>query len=488
MSAPLKIVVSLALFLALGCATPSVSRAADASASANGASPALCSPEDTPEPGIQGDVPAGAGANYSCGVRLLGQLPVIGAVQGVGTCAYVRTREDNRLHVIDVSDPAAPREVSVLPLQSGSESMRVRVTADRALLVSGSSVYNIADCLHPVLAGEIPWPAVSMAGIPSRMLPHDIRINHTGTKVYASFGVWEADITNLQDASTWTVTDHRCELAAQQPGPWQEVHRQLAAAGASLCADALLPAPRGANNVLAASPLQGAALWPSLSHSPDFNADDTRLYVGDQAGGTSGALAGGPNVRIIDVTQTPYRIIGQAPGPGHGLDWFRAGGRDYVVHSNEGGSTGILNQPVAGDTCRPYPRPTALGWGFEAVVTDVTNPARARNVSMLRIAINDPEFCEARRASGRDPWIAYHLIDNPYDAKFAAVNFGSAGLRIFDIRDPAHPSEVAYFNHGPLVHAGVGHYDAARGLIYAAGQTGFWVLQLEPQVRARLGL
>jgi hypothetical protein len=107
---------------------------------------------------------------------------------------------------------------------------------------------------------------------------------------------------------------------------------------------------------------------------------------------------------------------------------------------------------------------------------------------MLQLAINEPEFCEVRKASGNDPWIAYHLIDNPLNAKFAMVNFGSAGLRIFDIRQPTSPREVAYFNHGMPVHGGVGYYDAARGLIYAAGGSGFWVLQIEPQVRARLGL
>jgi hypothetical protein len=80
------------------------------------------------------------------------------------------------------------------------------------------------------------------------------------------------------------------------------------------------------------------------------------------------------------------------------------------------------------------------------------------------------------------------LIDNALNPHFAAVNFGSAGLRIFDIRNPAKPSEVAYFNHGQPVHGGVGYYDASRGLIYAAGSNGFWVLQIEPQVRVRLGL
>lgn len=145
---------------------------------------------------------------------------------------------------------------------------------------------------------------------------------------------------------------------------------------------------------------------------------------------------------------------------------------------------------VAGTGRCPYvrARPSALGWGFEAFVSDVTDPANARNVSMLRLAINEPEYCAIRKASGRDPWIAYHLIDDPMNAHFAAVNFGEAGLRIFDIRNPMKPAEVAYFNHGSPLHGVIGHYDGARKLIYFSDAGGFKVLQIEPQVRARLGL
>ena len=148
----------------------------------------------------------------------LASSPGVGNVQGVGKCAYVRS--GGNVFVIDVSDPAKPVEVMSVPVQSGSETMRAVVTDKRAVLVSGSSVYDISNCLKPVLAGEIKWPPLRLPGIAVRLVPHDIRVNRAGTKVYASFGVWEADITNLKDPSTWTVTDHRCELAAQQPGPW----------------------------------------------------------------------------------------------------------------------------------------------------------------------------------------------------------------------------------------------------------------------------
>ena len=486
MSLPLRIKLAFPSVIALLLAGMAMPGQAAVGRPDTGISPALCGPGDIREPGIQGEVPAGQKPNYNCGVKLVGQLDRGGNVQGVGQCAYVRNA--GNVYVIDMRDPANPVEVTSVPVHSGSETMRVVVTDKRSVLVSGSSVYDISDCLHPVLKGEIQWPPLSLPGISVRQLPHDIRVNHTGTKVYAAFGLWEADITNLQDPSSWTVTDHRCELAAQVPGPWTEVHKQALKANLSLCADASRPNPMGANYMLAASPLQASMLWPTLSHSPDLNGDDTRLYIGDQAGGTGALWAPVPKVRIIDVTKSPYKILGEVEGSGHGLDWFRASGREYVVHSNEGGSTGIANQTTAGDPCKPYPRPQSLGWAFEAYISDVTRPEQARNVSMLTLAINSPEFCNVRKASGLDPWIAFHLIDNPLNAKFAMVNFGSAGLRIFDIRHPTSPHEVAYFNHGMPQHAGVGYYDAARGLIYAAGTSGFWVLEVEPQVRARLGL
>ena len=62
---------------------------------------------------------------------------------------------------------------------------------------------------------------------------------------------------------------------------------------------------------------------------------------------------------------------------------------------------------------------------------------------MLTLAINDPEFCDARQESGHDPWVSYHIVDDPLNATFAAVSFGTAGLRIFDIRRPITPVEVA---------------------------------------------
>jgi hypothetical protein len=94
------------------------------------------------------------------------------------------------------------------------------------------------------------------------------------------------------------------------------------------------------------------------------------------------------------------------------------------------------------------------------------------------------------------------------------VSMWNAGLRIFDVRDPAAPREVAYFNPGqfetPLFESGTMVFDGGlntmggRGLDQAWAHVryvpetghiwlttrlgGFWVLELEPQVRDALDL
>jgi hypothetical protein len=321
------------------------------------------------------------------------------------------------------------------------------------------------------LYGEIQWPRVEVSGVPQTLLPHDIRIDHAGETVYASFGMWEADISNLDNPASWTVTNHTCEILAQS----NPIHEQVAAAEMSLC-----DYPEGQAFILGATPMQASLLWPQLSHSPETNGDDSRLFLGDQAGGTGALWEPETHVRVIDLTQDPPQLVAEAPGAGHSLDWFQlADGRELLLHANEGGT---------GDTCQAEgDRPESLGWAFSAPLTEVTDD-EAHRVSTIELAINRPEFCEEKAASGQDTSISYHSIDDPTDASFAMVSFGAAGLRLFDIRDPESPTEVAYFNHGPLVHAGVASYDADRGLIYMPGGSGFTVLEIDAQVSEHLGL
>src|SRR5438552_2809289 len=100
-------------------------------------SPAVCGLRDTPETGIQGDIPTAdqnsgrAARGYNCGLSLIGELAAAdSAVQASGHCAYVRIggswgSNTATINVVDVSDPKHPTQIGSVPIQGGSETFQV---------------------------------------------------------------------------------------------------------------------------------------------------------------------------------------------------------------------------------------------------------------------------------------------------------------------------------------------------------------------------
>ena len=78
-------------------------------------------------------------------------------------------------------------------------------------------------------------------------------------------------------------------------------------------------------------------------------------------------------------------------------------------------------------------------------VRDERNPKLA---SRLILESSLPSNCEKVRSDaaavgGGGP--AFCAADNPADAKLVACGFVEAGLRVFDIREPSRPREIAYY-------------------------------------------
>ena len=340
----------------------------------------------------------GAAASANCGLSLIGELAGGGAVQGSGHCAYVRG--GGGVRVVDMSDPANPTLIRTLIPYDASETLRAVTTANRAVLVEGSSVWDIRDCENPVLKGEIqwrgllPWPAG---------LHHDIKISHDGKKVYAGLGVVVADITNLEDPTTWTVRNYTCDVAKQYAHPMHPP-------GTDLCDQVDWEA------------------HPTLAHGPGVNGDGTKWYVGNQ---TQQSTGNGelPTLRVLDTTVKPPRILGSTLGPGHSIDWFRTGGREYVLHANE-----IVAAPTS--SCLPYAaRTDELGFAHDAIITEVTNPTAPTQGVAGGAGHQQAGELRGQDASGQNTGVAYHSVDNPHDAHIAMVSMGDAGLRVFDIRN-----------------------------------------------------
>src|SRR5439155_9575862 len=142
-----------------------------------------------------------------------------------------------------------------------------------------------------------------------------------------------------------------------------------------------------------------------------------------------------------------------------------------------------------------------FGGAAQPWLSDVTDPANPQmRISQFRLAINEPGNCAQQVADGENASVHYHDVDSPAQTTFALLSMWNAGLRIVDIRDPRNPTEVAYFNPGAfltppgddvILDKAWGHvrYIERTGQIWFATQSGgFWVVELEPQVRAALGL
>jgi hypothetical protein len=134
-----------------------------------------------------------------------------------------------------------------------------------------------------------------------------------------------------------------------------------------------------------------------------------------------------------------------------------------------------------------------------ARIIDLQDEAHPRVVSNLRLAINQRG---AHRAAAGDPAPApimsygahYCAIPREVDPQIVACTFINSGLRIFDIRDPLHPREAAYYVAPPAAgpNSGLQKSDFAlsqpafaperREVWYTDAISGFYAVRLPPRV------
>ena len=434
-----------------------------------------CGARDLPETGIPGDVPLAdqhsgrADQGYNCGLALVGYSSLGGRggnanMAWSGDCAYIA---GIGVAVVDVRDPVHPHLVRTLH-SAGSEATIETIHAvdapGRSLLVTGRygpggpsggpgtapvDVWDVRDCRRPKLLSTIEFPSNV----------HNLTLTADGKRVWSTLPLQGADLTDLR-----------------HPKLLPEIESQIAAAGATHLSYA-------------------HEAWPS--------ADGTRLYIGNQQATDPEELL------VLDIKgwpKRPLRVVGRVPRPGHSIRPMTIDGKPYLLASDES----ILNPTAKG--CLPD-AVTPFGGASRPALIDLTHEMLPRVRGEIRLPINDPIHCLDQALSGVNASVHYHDVDDPADTTFALVSAWNAGLRIFDVRDPVHPREVAYFNPGrvggdplggpPGIGTVVGlaslnqldqawahvRYRPESGQIWLTTATGgFWVLELEPQVRAALDL
>jgi len=218
-------------------------------------------------------------------------------------------------------------------------------------------------------------------------------------------------------------------------------------------------------------------------HGLNVSDSGNRLYAADVGSGTKGLL-------VLDTSQVQARVPNPTVAPVSHLTWpqvstpqtnlpVTVNGHRYLVEIDEFGAGGG-NGPVGA-----------------ARIIDVASAAHPKVVANLRLAVNNTPTNPALLADpGADSSLQgyaghYCGVPSEVDPGIVACSFIVSGLRIFDIHDPLHPKEIAYFNRPQTQSTTAGGsprgayamsqaaFDKTRGDIwYADGNSGFYVVHV----------
>ncbi len=383
---------------------------------------AVCGPGSNPETGMQGRVSRAdhdsgrAAQGYTCNTEVVGSYTTPNAIGTVGgfkveryvdkhgrECAYYDTTllyptnaldANAGVNVLDMSDPTNPVLTTRLvtpAMLSPHESLVVSQQGGVLAAVLGNpafypgvvDVYDLAeDCRNPVLRSS------ALVGF----LGHESGISPDGKTFFS--------------ASPGTPTLTAVDIS---------------------------------------QPLLPQVLWTSnyTSHGLSISADGNRAYLA--SGNDHGVL-------ILDISQIQSRQPDPQVREVSSISWdnqtipqnaipFTRDGKPFLLEIDEYSTNG------AGGSVAFHG--STVGAGRIIDISDETQPVV---ISDLRLEVHQPENRDeiANDPGAQLPIQGYagHYCNVPtrVDPDIAACSMIISGLRIFDIRDPYNPREVAYFN------------------------------------------
>jgi hypothetical protein len=403
---------------------------------------AECGPESYPEAALEGWVPNSDPSyiqrGYRCNLELVGQLVEDGmsvSASWYGHCAYLDSGyldsdpvfdKYKGVKVIDASDPAHPILVQRLQTEGMETTLEtLQIHQERGLMAAargtegggfwtpGSPAFDIYD-----LKGDCAHPRLLFSGDMFDPPPHGSGFSGDGRTFYGtgSFGMQAIDISDPTDPrkiADW----NPAETDPRFPAFFHRAHFAPGDPGNTAFLPVFTSGQSEANGWLLTSPRAG-------------------LMIAD----VSEIQARQPNPRV-----RPLRWLSWTDGiNAMTAPVGRIRGRTYAFTSDEFGSKSTVLEACA-NGLPPF--------GFIHVI-DATDPSNARQVSTIRMQVNDPANCPELLADpltnltvGYSPHMC--VVDKPVNTTALACSWESAGVRVFDVRDPLHPREIAYFNPPP---------------------------------------
>lgn len=374
---------------------------------------AECGENDRAETDLQGRVPplerATGFKGFDCNVDLIGQYRGQGAgiqLASYAHCAYYHTESAEGVAgvvAVDLSDPTQPRETAFLTESAASDPWEsLKVHERRGLLAAvqsdgeGFAIYDVKqDCTTPRLLDDVNIPGAA---------------GHAGNFA--------------QDGRTY--------YGAAFNGPIYALD---------------ITDPTNVELILMFDPPAGGV------HDLSTDASGRILYIAD-SGRVTGVRSAQNGLVIMDVSEIDKRVPNPTVTKLKDLYWddgaiaqmtqlVHINRKPYMIMADENGSGGLQGWSQAcGAGLPPF--------GFARII-DMSDPADPRIVSKLLLEVSEPEHCPIVIGDTAATAIFsydshYCSVDDPRDAKLLACSYFEAGLRVFDIRNPAAPVEVAYYN------------------------------------------
>lgn len=378
---------------------------------------AKCGPGSRPETGTQGRVSRAehesgrAAEGYTCNMEMVGSYTVPDAVGTVGGFKVERYT-DAAGHDCAYYDSTLLFPTNLIDLQGGV------------------NVLDMSDPTKPTLTAQLVTPAM--------LSPHEsVIVSHQRGVLAAvlgnpAFGPGVVDIYDIsQDCRhpIWKSTTPTGVLGHESGiSPDGKTFYSASPGTPTLTAIDI-------SNLSLPVPLVTA---PIMSHGLTIGPDGNRAYV---------ASGDGSGMTILDTSEIQSRKTNPQFKKISSVKWesisipqnaipITIKGRPYVVEIDE------YTDTFEGG-------PGNIGAGRIIDISDEKNP---RVISNLRLEVHQPEHKSARDGDpgAQLPVQGYggHYCNVPtrVDPTIVACSMIISGLRVFDIRDPYHPKEVAYFN------------------------------------------
>ena len=375
---------------------------------------AKCGPGSLPETDLQGRIPpkdvasGRAAKGYTCNTQQIGLLPSSAGwrTERYKNCAYYNGEPGGAplfvatdpsqagTRVVDVSNPRKPVETAFLrtpAMASPHESMNlhqgrgllIAVTGNLATLPGVIDIYDVkTDCRKPKLLSSVKTDA---------LLGHEAGVSPDGKTFYVgSTGGGTLTAVDISDP--------------RKPGVVPLAVERVSSHGLSLSAD-------------------GNLLYDTVTSGPDAG-----MIIYDVSSIQS--RSANPDFKVVSKISWPEISIPQSTIP------VVIGGRRYVIESDEFQSDGpSVNEGNVG----------------ASRIIDVQDPQKPKLVSNIRLEVHMPANRD-KIAGDTEGFIggAYsgHFCSVPrlVNPEILACSMLRSGVRVFDIRNPQQPREVAYFS------------------------------------------